>query len=1354
MASAAHMLPPPPPLDIHDTAVAEKWRDWRQSWHEYALATDVDSKSEDKQVAVLLTALGPAARKVYQTFNWSDAADARKIEQVLAKFDEFCRPRENIPFERYKFNVRQQEPGESFEKYLSVLRMMANRCNFDNLTPDDVLRDRILFGIADSRVRERLLREDKLTLAKTVEICRAAEMSKAQIKAVNELVTVPAPEVHAVGTHKNRSGVAPRSNTKSGMASQKSKCKFCTTSHELVRGACPARDKTCRICHRKGHFAAKCYQRKDKAVHAVDDSDSHDSECFTIFEVSTVRKLDDDEQVTLRARSGKYIRFQIDTGAQCNVISAQTYKSLTGDYKLAEVNKCDSAIVNYDGTHMAVIGTVCLPLSRRDKQYRVHCRVINGKRFRSILGRRSAITMQLINLCDNDQIHMPDTQGAEVLSAGLTDSAKNLLSKDDVMREYPAVFSEGVGRLDGEYNIQVDSSVPPVQHPPRRVQVALHEKLHATLNQLVKQDIIAQVTEPTPWVSSMVVVPKKDGSLRLCLDPKDLNRAVLREHYPLPVIEDVAVRFHKARLFTVLDVRQGFWHVVLSQESSYLTTFNTPFGRYRWKRLPFGIRSAPEVFQRRMHQLIEGLRGVEVIADDFCVVGYGETDDEAAVDHDRNLRAFLTRCTENNVKLNADKFQLRQAEVPFIGHVASNQGLQVSPEKVRAILDMPVPTDVKAVQRFLGAVQYLAKFLPCLSDMTGPLRELTRGDTVWFWGPSQNKAMADIKAALSCTPVLRYYSLDDPVEIQCDSSSHGIGAALLQRGQPVMFASRALTEAETHYAQIEKELLAIVFACTKFDIYIYGRSDILVETDHKPLETIFKKQLCDAPTRLQRMLLVLQKYDLRVVYKKGTEMYLADMLSRAHLNDVQQSSFVSTLEVTDHRDGPAVSTSRWKQIDQFSACDPVMQKLRQTIQHGWPNTRIQVDPSLAPYYEHRDILTVQGNLVFRGQQVLVPHALRHKMIEIAHSTHIGAEGCLRRCRESLYWPRMSAEVRDYVSKCDICLRHRDAQPKEPLLQHEVNSRPWSRIATDLCEIQGRTLLVVVDYYSGYIEVESLKQTTSRAVIKSLKQMFSRYGTPDVLVSDNGPQYASEEFARFAADWQFEHMTSSPSCPRSNGRAENAVKTVKRLFTKCREDGISEFQALLDWRNTPTEGIGTSPAQRLMGRRCKTLLPTTDTLLKPQYDVDSDARALSRMKEISRRHYNRDAHPLIPLKHGEVVRMKLPGQHIWTPAIVSGEVAPRSYEVRVGGTVYRRNRRDLLRTNEQSVDDWISDITGVEAQVYENNDSSTDSSTSGSPTSTAEVAEQLNTEQLNAEHGQSLRRSTRTKRVPERFKDYC
>lgn len=233
------------------------------------------------------------------------------------------------------------------------------------------------------------------------------------------------------------------------------------------------------------------------------------------------------------------------------------------------------------------------------------------------------------------------------------------------------------------------------------------------------------------------------------------------------------------------------------------------------------------------------------------------------------LISFLERCKEQDVKLNTDKLNLRQKEVPFIGHIATDKGLRVDPAKVRAISEMPAPTDKAGVQRLLGLAQYLSKFLPNLSDITKPLRELTQSNVQWVWETAQQASLEALKKAVITTPVLRYYNLEEEVTLQCDASQSGLGAALLQNGQPVAYASRALTDAETRYAQIEKELLAIVFACERFESYVYGRDVIRVETDHKPLEAIFTKPLNSAPKRLQRMLLRLQKYSLQVVYKKG-----------------------------------------------------------------------------------------------------------------------------------------------------------------------------------------------------------------------------------------------------------------------------------------------------------------------------------------------------------------------------------------------------------------------------------------------------------------------------------------------------
>ena len=287
--------------------------------------------------------------------------------------------------------------------------------------------------------------------------------------------------------------------------------------------------------------------------------------------------------------------------------------------------------------------------------------------------------------------------------------------------------------------------------------------------------------------------------------------------------------------------------------------------------------------------------------------------EDAIQDHDQNLEKCLQCCEEKHVQLNSEKIQLRKTEVPFIRHVASGEGLKIHPDKVRAILEMPDPEDAAAVHRLIGMVTYLVKFVPKLSNITEPLRQLIQRDTEWVWSHLQRESFQKLKEALSRAPVLRYYSLKDKVTIQCDASRSGLSAALIQLGQPVAFASRAMTPAETRYAQIEKELLAIVYACEKFVAYVYGRTEVTIQLDHKPLESIFKKPLNTAPMHLQRMLLRLQRYNSRVMYAKGTEMFLVDILSRLYLIE-NLGDFVHSLEAIDATLGLPVSVNRPEQI--------------------------------------------------------------------------------------------------------------------------------------------------------------------------------------------------------------------------------------------------------------------------------------------------------------------------------------------------------------------------------------------------------------------------------------------------------
>lgn len=261
------------------------------------------------------------------------------------------------------------------------------------------------------------------------------------------------------------------------------------------------------------------------------------------------------------------------------------------------------------------------------------------------------------------------------------------------------------------------------------------------------------------------------------------------------------------------------------------------------------------------------------------------------------------------------------------------------------------------------------------------------------------------------------------------------------------------------------------------------------------------------------------------------------------------------------------------------------------------------------------------------------------------------------------------------------MAHSSEQSEEPIQQHDFAARPWSKVAVDLCDLDRHTPLVISDYYSNYIEVARVTSITSQSIIKELKAVFMRFGILDVVVTDNGPQFSSAEFSFFSRIWGFDHMTSSPKYPQSNGKAENAVKTVKRLFKKCKDSGQSEFLVLPNWRNTPTEGIGTSPAQCLLGCRCRTLLPIAESLLKLHYETGGDARALAGAKHHQQHYYNRAAKPLKAITPGETVRMKLPGQDTGSPGTCSGKVTNRSYVVKVGDTEYRRNRRHIQRTNE-------------------------------------------------------------------------
>lgn len=1260
-------LPPPKPLVVDDN-LASNWKQWKKVWQRYEIATGIYKQENLVRVSTLLSVIGEEAVKAFDTFAWGEGQSENSITDVLAKFDEYCEPRTQVIYERYRFNNRKQEPGESISAYVTELRVIAKNCAHDEITPDEILRDRLVLGVRDEKVRERLLRVNDLTLSKAIDICKAAEQTSQQLKL---LASGTEESVGAVRTQQRNE---PPQNTRRPRDPpiQRTECRFCGYQHGNRQ--CPAKGQTCHKCGQKNHFQSRCRATNPK-VNTVEEVPE---EVFRISKVGSRSRALITMEVGMQGNQSQ-VTFQLDTGAECNLISLKDYQRATGDVDLAQVKRCSHKFIKtYTNERYKILGSTELPTWRHEKRNVLPFNITKDD-LGPLLSYSTCIGLGLITINDCDSpsnvSSLEDTPSVGIaVTVGIA----------DILEEYKDVF-EGLGDLPGEHHIVTDDTVPPVVHPPRRVPVALRNQIKEKLDEMVTSGILAPVTEPTEWVSSMLVIVKPN-KLRICLDPRDLNKAIRREHYQMPTVEEVATRLSQAKKFTVVDAKDGFWQKRLDTESSYKTTFNTPFGRYRWNRMPFGISSAPEVWQRTMHEFVEDLEGVEVIADDFLIAGFGNTEHEVNQSLARNERAFLEKCRLWNLKLNRAKVKWHQSSVKFMGHLLTSQGLMPDPEKIQAILQMPEPEDVTSLKRFLGMVTYLAKFMPHLSEMTEPLRRLEDKNVEFQWLEQHSLAMKTIKKFLTEAPVLRYYDINKPVTVQCDASQSGLGAVLLQDGQPVCYASRALTDTESRYAQIEKEMLAITWACDKFDQYLYGRDKITVETDHEPLKSVFKKEIHKSPKRLQRMRLALQKYNLEVQYKKGTLMHIADALSRAYLEttDGAQTEFceIRALEMVNHEEYIRVEPPKRDVFRQRVAEDADIQELIRVIKQGWPEKK-NCPPAAQPYYDERGELIESQGLVFRGEQLVVPVSLRKEMLNQLHSSHIGIGGCVRRAREILYWPRMSAEIRDFVSRCTICQTYRPEQAREGLQPHELPSRPWQKIGADLFVLGQQTFLIMVDYWSNFFEVVEIHKKTAQAVITQLKVQFARHGIPEVLITDNGSEFDNREFQSFSSEWNFDHRTSSPRYPQSNGKVENAVKTCKGLLMKAKDDKKDPLLAILDWRNTPSEGFSTSPVQRLMGRRTRTLLPTAAVLLRPNSDIKTTASNLAARKRLQCKQYNRGIKNLAPLKAGDSIRMKLPGEKKWSLGHCTRPLARRSYEVEVEGRRFRRNRRQLRSTMEPS-----------------------------------------------------------------------
>ena len=455
---------------------------------------------------------------------------------------------------------------------------------------------------------------------------------------------------------------------------------------------------------------------------------------------------------------------------------------------------------------------------------------------------------------------------------------------------------------------------------------------------MIADDVITAVTDPTDWVNSIVcnIRETPEGKkIRLCLDPKDLNKSIRREHYYTRTIDELLPQLHGKKFFSVVDTKKGYWHVALDHESSLLCTFNTPFGRYRFKRLPFGVKLSQDIFQRKLDAVYRGIPNVMGIADDIVVCGSTQSE------HAKAFCEMLKATRKHNVSLNSEKLQFKQAQVDFYGHVLTENGIQPAKEKLEAIHNIKSPLNMGELQTILGMITYLNRFSTKLADLTSPLRELTKKHVHFNWEPHHQQALDRIKQELCTSQLISYYDPDPstPTILQCDASKTGIGAWLRQSDSQgnehiVAMASRSLTDAESRYSNIERECLAVTYGLEKFEYYLLGRN-VTVETDHSPLEQIFKRNINEAPGRLQRLLLRCLRFDVNVQYKPGRSIPVADALSRVCHTRATHDTEITTKDTASQRSIHFISTPiDLTAVKTSTAQDPTMNLLKNTIYNG------------------------------------------------------------------------------------------------------------------------------------------------------------------------------------------------------------------------------------------------------------------------------------------------------------------------------------------------------------------------------------------------------------------------------------
>lgn len=790
----------------------------------------------------------------------------------------------------------------------------------------------------------------------------------------------------------------------------------------------------------------------------------------------------------------------------------------------------------------------------------------------------------------------------------------------------------------------IDKRVDPKQKTYNCIPLAQEKRVTEILDRMEKEGIIEKVKGYSEWISPLIVVPKGINDIRVCVDMREPNTAIKRVVYPLPTLEFILCKLKNCGIFSKIDIKSAYHHIELHEESRYITAFLSQNGVMQFRRLTFGLNSAPEIFQRIMSQLIQGIEGAFCFLDDIIVAG------ESREQHDMRLENVLKVLRQNNLTLNREKCKFGLTQIDFLGSTITKNTVRPSQEKIKAVKEFVKPKSVEEVRSFIGLVNYLGKFIPHLATKCEPLNEIVR-DKVMKWDVAQQHSFESLKKDL-CTCVLELGIFDprNQTIVYTDASPTGLGAALVQIDNKVSrvieFAAKTLTQTERRYPQAQREALAAVWAVERFHYYLSGLKFTLL-SDYRALQFIFKGAFRinkRAISRAESWALRLQHYDFDIKYIPGKD-NIADPLSRLYEGNDEAFHDQSEIFVCNiNLESEVISL---KDIAEETAKDEELVRVMEALNNEcWDNV-------LPKYRAMKWELSCIDGVLYKDYQVIVPSSLSKKALDYAHKGHSGEVTMKRLLRERVWWPNITKDIHNKVKRCMGCALVARPNPPAPLTRKKIPEEAWHDIAVDFFSAGTLgELFVVIDYYSRYAIVREMKTTDADVTIKCLRDIFKTFGNPVTLKSDNGPPFASSKFIEYCKSQNIELVKIPPHQPQCNGLVERFNKNLKRILqigNVMKENlgkTLEEFVEIYNKR--PCSVTNLSPFEMMMKRKPRTILPLG---VLNSYWTEADARERDAVEKLKGKLYadKKRSSKVIDIKVGDFVMMKdlLPGNKLKT-----------------------------------------------------------------------------------------------------------